>query len=433
MSSLSKVLCAMHSFITAVSVQFGPHFAKNISPLKDLFSADTAWNINASRWGIFQAAVTLASAIFPWLIGHRVDSKTPAKTVLVIALILCCMGQVVFILACIDASLALAYLGRFVFGIGEGLASALSGYIAFRYLPAHNMFAMGLIQSFHALAVATSKAFLIPIANTFGGYVASLLFAFLLCILSLLSSLLWKPSPQHQIATISPRTWKHYARRSRGRLSPDFWIVACMHLLFSSAHRLFGHIDAPFLRMRFGESLSAAGYMSSVTEFTAVVVSPVLGALLDKYCTVRTLPILLLLAAGTGATGYAVLAWADEGEWFVPATGLLLIGIVNGMTPTVMKCVVPDTVDESVLATAFGVYESSESIGVMTGAILIGLVAERAKDNYSDCVPVFCLILVTAGFLSIILITRRTTGVGSPRSFHSGSDIEVEHPLLIYG
>ena len=417
----------MHSFLTAVSVQFGPHFAKNISPLKELFSADTAWNINASRWGIFQAAVTLASAIFPWLIGHRVDSKTPAKTVLVNALILCCMGQAVFILGCTDTSLALAYLGRFVFGIGEGLASALSGYIAFRYLPAHNMFAMGLIQSFHALAVATSKAFLVPIANTFGGYVTSLSFALLLCVLSLLSALLWKPrSPQHQIPTISPRTWKLYARGSRGRLSPDFWIVACMHLLFSSAHRLFGHIDAPFLRMRFGESLSAAGYMSSVTELTAVVVSPLLGSLLDKYCTVHTLPILLLLAAGTGAIGYAVLAWADEGEWFVPATGLLLIGIVNGMTPTVMKCVVPETVDQSVLATAFGVYESSESIGVMTGAILIGLVAERAKDNYSSCVPVFCLILVTAGFLSIALITRRTTRVGR-------SDIEVEHPLISYG
>lgn len=426
----------MQSFVTAIIVQFGPHFAKNIASLKDLFSSDPGWNINASSWGMFQAAVTFPCAIFPWLIGRRVDSRIPAKTVLISALTVACLGECVFILGCVYTCLFLAYLGRFTFGIGEGLVSALSGYMAFRYLPAHKMLAMGLIQSFHSLAVATSKASLVPIAQAFAGYTSSLMVALTLCAISLFAACMWSPDRQnwgHSVPDSSPRSQrlKLYAKGSRGRLSTDFWIVVFMHLLFSSAHRLFGHVDAPFLKTKFGHSLTGSGYMSSVSEFVAVVLSPVLGALLDKYCTVLTLPILLLIAACTGASGYAILAFAEEGLLFGSATGLLLIGIVNGITPTVMKSVVPETVDESAMATAFGVYESAEAVGVMVGAILIGLVAEREKDDYTACVPVFCILLIIAGALSLALIARRSSTT-TQAPLRGTSNYEVERPLVAY-
>ena len=396
---------AMHSFVSAIFVQFGPHFAKNISPLKDLFSADPGWAIDARSWGLFQASVTLPCVFFPWLLGHRVDMNVSAKNMLLFGLVTTCVGQTIFIFGAICKSHEFSYMGRFIFGIGEGLTSALSGFMAFRYVTAHKMLAMGLIQSFHSLAIASSKALLIPLASVSGGFIGALVSSLLMCVISLASACMWSPEGQYSQRERLERLSK---KRS---LSPDFWMVAFMHLLLSSAHRLFGHIDAPFLKKRFGLSLVSSGYMSSVAELVAVVASSLLGAWLDKYCNSHTLPTLLLLSTVAGAFGYAILSFVDSCYISVAAIGLLAIGITNGITPTVLKCVLPATVHESALATAFGVYESSEALGVFTGSLLIGIVAERASDDYTRCVPVFFALLTVAALLSGFLVARRCSRV----------------------
>jgi hypothetical protein len=100
-----------------------------------------------------------------------------------------------------------------------------------------------------------------------------------------------------------------------------------------------------------------------------------------------------------------MLAFATGG--FSLEIGLTLVAIVNSISPTVLKSVVPETVHDSVLATGLGVYESMESAGVLTGSLLIGAAAARSGDDYSTCVPVFVVLLLIACCLSIALLVRR--------------------------
>ena len=172
---------ALGPMVTAMAVQFGPHFAKNIAPLKQYFSADRGWEISGSRWGMFQSAVSLPCALFPWWVGRSVDSKIPARIALAAALLITCIGQLVFIIATKDHLFYFAMMGRVIFGIGEGLTSSIPSYIAVRYLPNHTMFAIGLTQSFHALAVALSKASLAPVANFCHSYVWALVLSLMAC------------------------------------------------------------------------------------------------------------------------------------------------------------------------------------------------------------------------------------------------------------
>ena len=424
---------SIQSIATAVTVQFGPHFAKNIAPLKLYFSSDPQWSINAADWGLFQTAVTVPCAIFPWLIGHSVDKNVHPKTILVAALVFSCIGQLIFIIAVRDRLYDFSLLGRFVFGMGEGLTSSLTGYIAVRFAPRHKLFAIGMSQSFHALSVALSKATMAPIANYWASYVASLIVALLLCAISLTAACVWSPKeyrptrPEDTCNSPATISRKICCQGPPGKLTVDFWIVAIMHLLFSSAHRLFGHVDAPFLGDKFGHSLSGAGYASSVTEFVAVMIAPFLGAMLDRYCTVHTLPVMLVGAAAVGAIGYAIIGYESVGMAGLEV-GLVMIGIVNGITPTVMRSVIPETVHDSVTATAFGVYESSESIGIAVGSVIVGMVAQRAHDDYSACIPVFSGLLVLAGALACGLVVKRNRII---RTFHKRTD-NIPHAMPYY-
>lgn len=389
---------SLQSIFTGIVVQFGPHFAKNIAPLKSYFSADPGWEINATKWGLLQTAVSVPCALFPWIVGHYVDRVLSARMVLFLSLLSTCIGQLVFIIATMDHLFDYALVGRFVFGIGEGLTSSLPGFIAVRYIPHRKMFAIGLTASFHALAVGLSKASLAPVANAYS-YVTSLELSLLMCFVSLVVGSCCMPANK-------PENTPHQSYGRPGILPLDFWLVSSIHLLFSSAHRLFGHIDAAFLQEKLGQSASVSGYISSIAELVAVIVAPILGIVLDKYCSLHTLPTLLLGTAVTGTVAYGILG-LDNDSLLTTETCLVLIGIVNGITPTVMKSVVAESVHGSMAATAFGIYESAESFGVIVGSVLIGIAVERASEHYQVCVPVFSSLLAIASLISLILLIRR--------------------------
>jgi hypothetical protein len=273
------------------------------------------------------------------------------------------------------------------------------------------MLAIGVTQAFHGLAVGLSKATLAPIARVCGNYIAPLMVSLGFCVLSLLYFLKWKnlspPSIADHETCESPRSQhlKVCCQGPPGKLTIDFWIIALMHLLIASSHRLFGHIDAAFLGIKFRQSPSGAGFLTSLTEVISVFLSPLLGLYLDRRRTIFTLPFLLLIGTIAGSVGYGMLAFATGG--FSLEIGLTLVAIVNSISPTVLKSVVPETVHDSVLATGLGVYESMESAGVLTGSLLIGAAAARSGDDYSTCVPVFVVLLLIACCLSIALLVRR--------------------------
>ena len=422
----------MHDLLIAAGVQFGGHFAKNIAPLKLYFSDDPNWDISTTRWGMFQSAVTLPCVVFPWLLGQSVDRRRKTKKVLVAALVIVCVGELIFIVSTRDHWLVGCLVGRFVFGVGEGIVSSLSVFMAATSVPKFKMTAIGLTQCFHALAVACSKASLAVFAERSNSYVGALCLSLFTCLVSLVIGMLWTPKrrdlpiiscDQEEVTSRS----RICCRSSQARLSMDFWLVAGIHMTFSSSHRLFGHIDAPFLAEKFGHSTSMAGYASSITEFVAVIVSPPVGLFLDIHCTVYTLPRLLFVSACVGSLAYLALTSTTVSEQIMKVA-LIFIGIINGITPTVMKSVIPETVHQSSLATAFGIYESSEAFGVVLGSIAIGAVADIFLGGYNTCVPYFSGLLLVSTLMAGVLLVRREA---EDKQVNQGTDIDPFMPCAI--
>ena len=394
----------MQSLLTAAGVQFGGHFAKNIAPLKLHFSEDILWDITTTKWGLLQSAVTLPCIFFPWMLGRTVDRKRNVKKVLVASLVVVCIGELMFIMAAKNHWFTVCLMGRFVFGVGEGLVSSLSVYIAATSVPKYKMTAIGLTQSFHALAVACSKASLAYFAKIFHSYIAALVISLGVCCASLAVGCLWHPK---RTPTRGPASCHTDSSNTNDSLSLDFWLVAGIHLMFSSSHRLFGHIDAPFLTEKFGHSVSIAGYTSSITEFVAMLVAPPMGLFLDKYCSLRSLPRILFACSCIGGMAYMVLTSQRTGLAALEGA-LVCIGIVNGISPTVMKSIIPETVDVHQLAYAFGIYEASEAIGVVVGSVIVGEVADMFFGSYNNCVLIFAGLLLICSVLAGIFVIRRT-------------------------
>lgn len=90
-------------------------------------------------------------------------------------------------------------------------------------------------------------------------------------------------------------------------------------------------------------------------------------------------------------TAYILLLWSPN----LPVIPLLLISVAETLVPTVMLAMVPLCVPVDTLGLAFGLVETVDSAGSLTGNVLFGMIYEFTGSYCTDMIILTMLSIVT--------------------------------------
>ena len=102
--------------IALLFLSFGGHYWRSVLPIVEIYFLEYKF-LNTSSYGLLLAAQSVAALLFPFIIGYIYDVFNHSF-VIVSLLFITLVGQIVFVLAVVHNSFAMAVCGQLIFGIG---------------------------------------------------------------------------------------------------------------------------------------------------------------------------------------------------------------------------------------------------------------------------------------------------------------------------
>eukprot|EP00397_Hematodinium_sp_SG-2012_P023336 GEMP01024237.1.p1 GENE.GEMP01024237.1~~GEMP01024237.1.p1 ORF type:complete len:449 (+),score=74.08 GEMP01024237.1:62-1408(+) len=394
----------------------GIHYAMGINSLREYFQSDPLWDppIDGARWGLFQAILTFPNLLLPIIGGLFMDVLHKTIYGTRIFLVVTVVGQWVFAYGVYLRSFPVSITGRLLFGLGSGGVSSAAAAILAKGMQKRSRLnivaiGVGITESFHAFSTMMSSALPVYIALATGCYWAPIAIGALFCTLCMvLGFVTLTDCETSNIELIGLRSvgsrfggscvlMRDTTKRIPFILTP----LLAIHFCTSGAHRLFGHVDSAFFYNKYHVNVKEAGLMSSAESLLGVFLPPLLGGVFISRENVTKLPaIILSVTCLFGSIGYFMLAQGDR-----PAIPLTLLSLCNACTPTLLKALVAVMVHSSCLATAYGMFEASESLVKTIGGVAVGIFRDKL-GGYDQDVAMFGVLLVCASAASLLLAVR---------------------------
>lgn len=198
--------------------------------------------------------------------------------------------------------------------------------------------------------------------------------------------------------------------------SKTFWIVAGLCVLFYSAIFPFQKFATGMLESRLDMSAAEAAKLFSYLPIGAMVLTPLLGAFIDRKGKAATM---LMLGSLLVIICHLILGLVPEASFSygIALAAILLLGVSFSMVPAALWPSVPKLVENKVLGSAYSIIFWIQNIGLLLTPLLIGWVlkvsnpgvserimaGEAVKYNYTVPMLIFACYGVLAFFLSIVL------------------------------
>lgn len=296
---------------------------------------------------------------------------------------------------------SLMVVGRGIFGVGaESLIVCQSAILAKWFKGKELALAFGLSLTFMRLGTLFSFNTEAWIAENFGGWQVALWAAALLCVLSLLCN----------------ATYVFLERRARGRVrlseapagdkivlsdvkkfGPSLWFITLLCVTFYSAIFPFTAFSTDLFVDKWSYSVVTAGRITSIVIFASMILSPILGRVVDKVGRRGTMMIYgtLLLIPCHLSMGLTEIN---------PVAPMMFLGFAFSLVPAALWPAVPLIVEEKTVGTAFGLITWVQNLGLAAFPWLIGALRD-ATQTYTAGMVVFAS-LGLFGFIFGILLKR---------------------------
>jgi len=263
-------------------------------------------------------------------------------------------------------SLPILILGRLVTGVGAMTLMVLGPQLLGQWFRGREMgIAMGVFNAGFPLGTILSLNFLAMAGGSLG-WRASIWFSAGMPIVALvLFALLFTLAPR-RIQRASPRT-EGFFRGIRLAGIP-IWIVGAAMMLFNATIISLFTFTPDFLQTT-GYSVASAGFVTSAVMWTAVVVSPIIGYVIDKIDRK-----LAIIAFGGIALAVLVLLVPTATGWMLVL--MLLIGVAQTLVPTPLFALPPEVTSPERLGLGFGIMSTCLNLGTVLGPATVGLVRD---------------------------------------------------------
>lgn len=334
------------------------------------------------------------------------------------------------------ASLALAYAGCMVFGLGSEIAGvAVTRSIARWFKDGPMAFAMGLQLAIARLGTAAALILAPRLVSTkipdqvgndvvtVGNDVIAGLTgnpahfytlaetarpAFFGLGLLLLGCILWavfvaldaRRFPRNE-ATMDHESEFHLSDVGKILTNKRFLLISLLCVFFYSSIIAFKKFAGAILVPRFDVPAEAASWMVSMLPFATVIFAPLFGILVDKLGHPTRW---MLGGAVLALIAHLLLAFAPAGVSFWGYLSMVFLGFGYSLVPAAMWPSVPKIVPDKVLGTAYSLIYWIQNLGLMLFKMLAGVILGKAAAGNGP-------VSVELMFVGVCIVALLTSGL----------------------
>lgn len=297
--------------------------------------------------------------------------------------------------------------GRTIFGIGaESLIVCQSAILAKWFKGKELAFAFGLALTFMRLGTLFSFNTEAWIAETYNSWRMALWVAAGLCVLSLVCNVVYvfleRRAQGRMKLSVGPAGDKIVLSDIK-RFGPSFWLITALCVTFYSAVFPFTAFSTDLFVDKWGYSVVTGGRITSILIFASMILSPILGGVVDKVGRRGTMMIFgaLLLIPCHLMMGLTT---------FNPIVPMALLGFAFSLVPAALWPAVPLIVEEKSVGTAFGLITMVQNFGLAAFPWIVGSLRD-ATQTYTAGMMVFASLGV-AGLIFALLLKRADAKAG---------------------
>ncbi len=307
-------------------------------------------------------------------------------------------------------SLAIAYVGCMLFGLGSEIAGvAVTRSIARWFKDGPMAFAMGLQLAIARLGTAFAlvisprlvpEADTLTLAQTARPAVLGLGLLLLGCILwAIFVALDAKRFPSGVTGDKS----EGFRLADVGKILTNkrFILISLLCVFFYSSIIAFKKFAGAILVPRFDVPAEAASWMVSMLPFATVVFAPLFGILVDKLGHATRW---MLGGAVLALTAHLLLAFAPAGVPFWGYLSMVFLGFGYSLVPAAMWPSVPRIVPDKVLGTAYSLIYWIQNLGLMLFKMLAGVILGKAAAGSGP-------VQVELMFVGVCIVALLTSGL----------------------
>ncbi|MCH7985654.1 MAG: MFS transporter [Acidobacteria bacterium] len=297
--------------------------------------------------------------------------------------------------------------GRTIFGIGaESLIVCQSAILAKWFKGKELAFAFGLALTFMRLGTLFSFNTEAWIAETYNSWRMALWVAAGLCVLSLVCNVVYvflerraQGRTQLSVGTAGDKIVLSDIKR----FGPSFWLITALCVTFYSAVFPFTAFSTDLFVDKWGYSVVTGGRITSILIFASMILSPILGGVVDKVGRRGTMMIFgaLLLIPCHLMMGLTT---------FNPIVPMALLGFAFSLVPAALWPAVPLIVEEKSVGTAFGLITMVQNFGLAAFPWIVGSLRD-VTQTYTAGMMVFASLGV-AGLIFALLLKRADAKAG---------------------
>ena len=336
-------------------------------------------------------------------------------------------------------SLAVAYTGCMLFGLGSEIAGTAVNRSIAKWFKGGNMaLAMGIQLSIARLGSATAMVIAPKLIMEHPGTVYSLAEtaspAFTGLMLLLLGGVLWAvfvaldagfdarhsgDSLRHSgldPESSSPEDEFHLSDVWKVLTDKNFILIALLCVFFYSSIIAFKKFGGAILVPRFGISASTAGWMVASLPFSTVIFAPLFGLLVDKFGKGTR-----WMVAGSilAVTAHLLLAFAPQGVPFWGYLAMALLGFGYSLVPAALWPSLPKIVPEKALGTAFALTYWVQNLGLMLFKTVSGKIFQASGEAGPVNAELMFIGLAALSILTAVLllgVSRKNPQLGLDRA-----------------
>ncbi|KCV67742.1 hypothetical protein H696_05851 [Fonticula alba] len=393
------------ALVCSCLLSVGSHYASHmLSALKPTLKEEL--DITNAQFGLLQSAVSLVNTVIPLFGGIFIDlfgttwGSLAASTLILV-------GEAIVALSTMAVSFEVMVIGRVIYGIGAGYIVTVQEAILAHWFEGRGLaLTIGLQIAMSRLSSFLATGTVVPISESTGFYGNAFWVSTGICLFSWLVNIAYIVLMKyvHRLDTdkekeLQERLRKKNTFQARDMLAfpPIFWFVIFLAIALGASWNPFMHISAELVQQRWGKSDSIAAWESSIQLAIPVVLSPVLGYMVDHFGRRSLIAIIsaVVLLIGYSLVGFTCIS---------PLVGLVLFSFSLSLGPVAMITAIPLVLDLRLIGTALGLYKCAINIGSTLLDPIVGVIQDTHGGTYHLVMVVFCCIAVVATIISVLLL-----------------------------
>ena len=305
-------------------------------------------------------------------------------------------------------SVAVASLGFAVFGVGYEMTGITVSKAMVRWFTGHELaLAMGIQLAMARLGTAAALSISAPIARHFA-LSTPLLVSLAFLIIGLLAFLVFcvmdrKLDDDSTKSTTDDSEEFHWGDILVTLRNPGFWLITLFCVLFYSAVSPFLKFSTKLMVMKYGVDTDIAGFFSSIAPFGTILMTPLFGAVYDRYGKGVTLVITGALMLTAVHFGFSLPMHSST----IAIALMVTLSIGYSLAPAALWPCVPKIIPLKCLGTAYSMIFFIQNFGRAIIPMFVGR-ANETDPTYTTSMLIFGFTALGAAVtaIGILLIDK---------------------------